>query len=73
MTHQAKQVFVCGQPKGEVFKKGGRWNWRRGASGLAVEGYARGSTLDDVKTHIGRVCRSTCVEIRNAADTPDQH
>jgi len=40
-------VYVDDVNKGEVFKRAGRWFWRRGE--VAVELFAKGSTLDDVQ------------------------
>lgn len=39
-------VFVDGTNKGEVFKKDGRWFWRRGK--IAVEPFPRGAALATV-------------------------
>jgi hypothetical protein len=41
-----RTVYVDGINKGEVFKRSGRWFWRRGE--VAVEPFGKGSTLKDV-------------------------
>ena len=50
----ALAVFVDGANKGEVFKKKGRWFWRRGQ--VAVEPFRKGSTLDDVADWARKCC-----------------
>jgi len=47
-------VYVDDVNKGEVFKRAGRWFWRRGE--VAVELFAKGSTLDDVAEWARKCC-----------------
>lgn len=53
-------AYVDGVCKGEVWKHhvSGRWMWRRGVDAVAVEPFAKGSTLADVKEWI-RKCHYT--------------
>ena len=59
-------VFVSDEPKGEVFKqpKSRRWVWLRPNGGKEI--YGPGSTIEDVRDHIGRLCNvwGNAVELR---------
>jgi hypothetical protein len=60
-----KFVFVDGVNKGEVFKgRAGRWHWRRGE--VAVEPFARGSTLGDVAEWARKCCNGKTAVIQTA-------
>lgn len=55
-------VFVDNVNKGEVFRRKGRWYWRRGT--IAVEPFAKGSTLDDVADWARQCCNGTSAIVR---------
>lgn len=55
-------VYVDGVRKGEVFKKAGRWFWRRGK--IAVEPFARGSKLEDVAEWARHCCNGKEAKVR---------
>lgn len=57
-----KAVFVDGVNKGEVFKRSGRWFWRRGQ--VAVEPFARGSVLEDVAEWARKCCNGKQAEVK---------
>jgi hypothetical protein len=54
-------VRVDGINKGEVFKRKGRWYWRRGT--VAVEPFARGSVLADVAEWARKCCNGRKADI----------
>jgi len=56
------RVVVDGTDKGEVFKRAGRWFWRRGP--VSVEPFARGARLDDVARWARKCCNGTTAAIR---------
>lgn len=58
----ARHVFVDGIDKGEVFRKKGRWYWRRGE--IAVEPFRRGSSLLDVASWARKCCNGNIAEVR---------
>lgn len=64
-------VYVDGVNKGEVYKKAGRWFWRRGE--IAVEPFARGSTLVDVADWARKCCngQEAKVKVADATDWPN--
>jgi hypothetical protein len=64
-----KAVFVDGVNKGEVFKRKGRLWWRRGP--VAVEPFARGSTLEDVCDWARKCCNGTQAEIKTIDEEPE--
>lgn len=60
-----RRVYVDGVDKGEVFKKGGRWYWRRGP--IAVEPFRKGSKLVDVAEWARKCCNGTAASVRPTA------
>lgn len=60
-------VFVDGADKGEVFKKAGRWFWRRGE--IATEPFAPGYRLDDVARWVRKCCNGRTAAIRRPGET----
>lgn len=60
-------VVVDGVDKGEVFKRGGRWFWRRGE--IAVEPFRRGSTLADVCDWARKCCNGAVAQIDKRKDS----
>ncbi len=61
---QKRCVFVDGVDKGEVYRDHARWWWRRGASGLAVEPFAPGSTLKDVADWACKCCNGKKAKVK---------
>lgn len=57
-----RHVIVDGVDKGEVFKRAGRWFWRRGK--IAVEPFRKGSTLADVATWACKCCNGERAEVK---------
>ncbi len=55
-------VYVDGADKGEVFKRAGRWFWRRNP--VATEPFARGSRLDDVARWARKCCNGKTAAVR---------
>lgn len=57
-------VVVDGVNKGEVFRRSGRWFWRRGP--VAVEPFAHGSTLADVAEWARKCCNGKTAIVKIA-------
>ncbi len=55
-------VLVDGVNKGEVFRRSGRWFWRRGP--VAVEPFARGATLADVAEWARKCCNGKVAAVK---------
>lgn len=64
-------VTVGGQPKGEAYKKDGRWYWEK-PNRAGVEPYPKGSTIEHVRDHVAKVCNvwGNVVEFRRVRETP---
>lgn len=60
-----RQVLVNSEDRGSLFRKNGKWHWRRGP--VAVESYLRTFTLDDVRAHIAGIFR---VPVEKVATKP---
>jgi hypothetical protein len=57
-----REVIVDGLAKGQIYRRHGRWQWRRNSG--AWETYSRTNDLPAVIRHIARVCLRSPEQVR---------